>query len=280
MKPIERNVLQTIEKYRLLKKSDRIAVAVSGGKDSTAILYILNRHFRHVEAITINAFIGSYSKQNINNIRSFCGQYDTTLHEVSFREEFGHPLCYIQSVLKSRGVPLNSCAVCGVLKRYLLNKKARQLRKTVLVTGHTMDDEAQSILMNLLRGQPGMLAKQGPKTGIIKDSKFIPRVKPLYFVPERETEAFTRQMNFPIVYGRCPCSVDAYRNTVRNLLAEYEKSHPGTRERIVDSFLKNLPDLKKRYKRSDNLNYCTSCAEPSTKQYCKACQILTKIRKY
>jgi uncharacterized protein (TIGR00269 family) len=280
MKAIERKVLETLDKYRLIRKSDRIAVAVSGGKDSTAVLHILSKHFKAVEAITINAFIGNYSRRNVENITELCSALGIRLHNISFRDEFGHSLCYIQDILKSKGMPMNSCAVCGVLKRYLLNKTARRLKKTLLVTGHTMDDEAQSILMNMLRGQPGMLAKLGPLTGIIQDTKFIPRAKPLYFVTEKETEKYTREMKFPVVYGRCPCALDAYRNTVRNMLDEFEKAHPGTKKRIVTDFLKRLPEIRRGHKQTGSLNYCKSCGEPSAGRVCRACQILTKIRKY
>lgn len=277
IKKVESQVENTVQKFGLISGNDRIVCAVSGGKDSTTALHIMNKMFKNVQAITIDAAIGNYSKESLENVRHFCEKEGIKLHVVSFREQFGYSLCYIQTIIKSRGYSLNSCAICGVLKRYLLNKKARELNASVLVTGHNLDDEAQSILMNLLRGNTEMLAKLGPKSGIIFEKKFIPRVKPLYFVPESEVAQYSKLMRFPVKYSRCPCSVDAFRNSIRNLLSDYEKRHPGAKQNIIDYFLSILPKLKEKY-RTGHLSYCGICGEPSKNDICRACELVSAIK--
>lgn len=273
----EKRIKKTIIQYKLLTKQEKILVAVSGGKDSTTVLYVLQKLGHHVEAITINALIGNYSKHNLENIKNFCKNHKIMLHVISFREEFGYSLCYIRDILKSKGLQWNSCTLCGVLKRYLLNKYTRKLKATKLVTGHNMDDVAQSILMNFFRNQLEMSSRLGPITGLIKDKKFVARVKPLYLTSEDAVERYSKLMNLPVKYGRCPCSVDAYRNTIRNLLHEYEQKHPGTKRSIVTWYLGNLKHIKNYYYTDAKLNYCKKCGEPSKKEVCMTCFILEKL---
>ncbi|MFH0977846.1 MAG: TIGR00269 family protein [Candidatus Woesearchaeota archaeon] len=276
---IESIVKKTIKDWKLLSNNDRILVAASGGKDSTAVLSILSNLFDDVQAITIDAAIGNYSNECLLNVKSFCNDHAIKLHVVSFREQFGYSLCYLQSVLRSKGLGLNSCAICGVLKRYLLNRKSREIKASVLVTGHNMDDEAQSIVMNLLRANLLLLSRLGPRTGAITNPAFVPRVKPLYFVQEKLVESYSRSMLFPVKYSRCPCSAESYRNSVRNLLSAYEQKHPGTTRAIIDYFLGILPQLRRSLDNNDSVNCCESCGEPAKGSVCKACQLIAALRK-
>jgi uncharacterized protein (TIGR00269 family) len=156
----------------------------------------------------------------------------------------------------------------------LLNKLAKQIKATRVVTGHNLDDEAQSILMNLFRTSLKLNARLGPVTGLIKDKRFIPRVKPLYFISEEEIAEFSKQMNFDVLYSRCPCATDSFRNKIRTLLNDYEKQSPGTKKRIVENFLSELNDLKRYYKPKTEMGYCKNCGEPSKREICNSCRII------
>ncbi len=274
IKYIENKVSRTIKKYKSITDKDKILVACSGGKDSTVVLYLLHKLFKNVEAITVNTSIGDYSKKNLENIRCFCSENKIRLHEISFKDEFGHSLCYLHSVLRSKGFKLNSCAVCGVLRRSLLNKHAKKLRKTKLVTGHNLDDESQSILINFLRNSINLSARLGPVTGLIKDKGFVARVKPLYFCYEKDIEKYSRLLGFDVVYGRCPCSSHAYRNTVRDLLNDYAEKFPGTKKNIIDNFLNNQKKIKAFYSSNEKMSYCSRCREPSMGNICNVCRII------
>lgn len=271
---IEQKVKKTIEKYGLISKNNKVLAACSGGKDSTTLLYILNKLGYKPEAITIDALIGNYTKKNLKNIKNFCKENSIKLHIISFRSEFGASLCYLKSVLAGKGVKLGSCTICGVLRRYLLNKYARKLKASVIATGHNMDDEAQSVLMNLFKNNIELLARLGPKTGISNFKNFVPRIKPLYFVSEKEVKDYSKKMKFPVNYSACPCRVDAYRNHIRKLLDNYEKVNVDVKKNIINSFLKVLPKLKERFKTIEKPLYCRSCREPSKKDICMTCQIL------
>lgn len=271
----ENKVHSTIDKYGLISKKDKILVACSGGKDSTTALYVLKKLGYNAEAITVDALIGSYSKKNLENLKKFCIKHKIKLHIVSFRDIFGCSLCYIISVLKSKGHKVNSCSICGVLRRHILNKKAKQLKATKIVTGHNLDDEVQSFLMNILRGKPELNARLGPVTGMIKDKRFVPRVKPLYFCFEKETERYSKLHNFPVKYEKCPCVADAYRNHLRNLTNKLDEK---TRQNILNSFIAMLPALKQQHNTTKKLCRCSCCGEPCIEGTCNACKIIELVK--
>lgn len=276
----EKKVRKTIRTNKLIDKREKILIACSGGKDSTTALYILkkitnkNKNIK-LEAIHIDPSIGEYSKINKSNIISFCKENEIKLHLASFREEFGYSLCYIKGLLKQKGIKWKSCSICGVLRRYLLNKKAKQLKATKLATGHNLDDEAQNIIMNIFQNHVELLPRLGPKTGIKENKGFIPRIKPLYFCTEEETKLYSQLNSFPVKYEKCPCRTDAYRKDIANMLNDFEKHHKATKSAIVRSFLEILPALKQKYKGKAKI--CKKCGEPSAADFCNTCKLLGLI---
>jgi uncharacterized protein (TIGR00269 family) len=273
----EQRVQDTISRYDLLSPTDKILVAVSGGKDSTAVLHVLHKLGYPVEAVTVDAHIGCYTQQNLENIRAVCAKLRVPLHEIPFRKVFGASLCYIRDYLKERGHNYKSCTVCGVLRRYLLNRKARELKATKLVLGHNLDDEAQVILMNLLKNRPELNARLGPRTHELKDDRFVARVKPLYLIREDEVVRYSKLMAFPVKYGKCPCSAEGFRNAVRDFLNEYERMRPGVKENIVRVFLEQRAQLQERFANAQ-LSCCLECDEPARDRLCRACALLALVR--
>jgi uncharacterized protein (TIGR00269 family) len=279
VKKFESKIKNTIKRFKLISPKDRVLVAVSGGKDSTTILYVLKKLGYKIEALTIDVLIGTYTKKNLENTKKFCKEQKIKLHIVSFREAYGSSLCHIVSLIKSKGWNLQSCTVCGVLRRYLVNLYSRKLKAGKVVTGHNLDDEAQAFMMNLLKNKQEMNARLGPYPGIIRDPKFVPRVKPLYLTSEKDIEKYSKIMNFPVKYGRCPCAVDAYRNYIRNMLNELEFDYPNIKQNIITYLLKILPDLKKKFQTIKTLKACKECKEPSRSEVCRTCQLLSFVKK-
>jgi len=275
----EKKVRRTIHQFKLFTKQDRIAVAVSGGKDSTVCLYVLKKLGYNVEGLTVNAFIGNYSQENLENLRKICEQYKIKLHEISFRDEFGMSLCYITSVAKGKGLNYSSCLICGVLRRYMLNKHARKIGFDCVCTGHNLDDEAQAFVMNVFRNDLILAKRQGPITGTGGNKFFVKRAKPLYLNSEREVIAYSKLMKFPVKYTRCPCSVDAYRREYRDMLDSFEKRHPPIKYNIVSFFLRTVNKMKEEKPSDDKeINACAYCGEPCAKEVCKRCEILITIK--
>jgi len=260
----------------LAEKNDKIIVACSGGKDSTTVLYLLKKFGYDVEAIFVDLKIKSYSEKNLENIRFFCKKNKIKLHVTTFEKEFGHSLCKIKSVLGSK-YGMKSCSICGVLRRYILNKKARELGATKIATGHNIDDEAQTIIMNILKGDIKLSVNFGPKTGIVHDKKFVQRIKPLYFCEESMIRKYSEIMKFPVIYERCPCGYGSFRSDIRKMLNNLESKHPKIKKKIVMNFLKILPKIRERYGIRNKPMYCEICGEPSRNKICGACEIIRKM---
>jgi len=284
MNYFEKKVIRTILKFDLFSKKDRIAVAVSGGKDSTVCLYVLKKIGYDVEAVTVDAIIGNYTKQNLENLREVCKKYNIKLHEISFREELGMALCSIKMVAHEKGLNYSSCFICGVLRRYLLNQYAKKAGFDCICTGHNLDDEAQAFVMNIFRNDLSLAKRQGPITGSMssKESKaFVKRVKPLYLCTEKETTAYSKMMKFPVNYADCPCREGAYRKEYADMLDKFEKKFPPTKYNIISFFLRSIykmKDEKKGDKERDAINACAYCGEPSSKNVCKRCEILIALK--
>ncbi|MBW3020324.1 TIGR00269 family protein [Candidatus Woesearchaeota archaeon] len=272
----EKKVRNTIRKYELFDKKSKVLIAVSGGKDSTVCAYLLKKLGYNVEALTIDAVIGCYTKENLKNIKRVCEKYDIKLNVLSFREQFGMSLCYIRSILLEKGRRHSSCMICGILKRYLLNKFASENKFEYLATGHNLDDEAQAFIMNVFRNDFKLAKRQGAKPGNVTSDKFVTRVKPLYLMSEEEIIRYSKIMEFPVYYGICPCSVDAYRREYKVMLDEFEKRHPNVKYNI----LKFQEQMKASLIKEEGVKVgsCENCGEPSAGTMCKACQIFDDLR--
>ncbi|MBI5392800.1 TIGR00269 family protein [Candidatus Woesearchaeota archaeon] len=273
---IEETVENTIKKYELIKKRDHIVVAVSGGKDSITLLYILNKLKQKLSftltALAIDEGIVGYRDKTLVTVTNFCKQYDIALQIVSYKDSFGKSLDQFLTTTHKNTKP---CTLCGAFRRTLLNKYARIYSASKLATGHNLDDESQAILMNLLRGTPQASARLGPQTGVIEDNMFIPRIKPLYFIPEKQIAAYSFMVGFNIEYGECPYAVQAYRGIVGELLNGYEQKHRGAKKNMINLFLKNKKRLMKlSMEQEEKVNYCSRCKEPSATAVCKTCLLL------
>ena len=268
----EKKVKKTISDYGLANRKDRIVAAVSGGKDSTTTLYLLKKFGFNVEALFVDLHLKGFSEVNKKLVAKFCREQGIKLHILAFRKEFGHSMCYIRDAL---GKKYGSCTVCGVLRRWLINKKARELGANKLATGHNLDDEAQTLMMNRAKNNPALNINLGPKTSRVTDKKFVQRIKPLYFCPEKDVKKYSMLMNLPANYDKCPCAYLAYRMKFREKMKSIEDRE---KVRLVKSFLEKLPQLRKECKTKEKLNYCKSCGEPARKETCRACTLLKSAR--
>lgn len=269
----EAKAKQTIKKYNLLNKKDKILVAASGGKDSTVVLYLLKKFGYNVSALYINLHLGDYSERCLIALREFCKENKIKLNVLDIKKEFGMRMCNIRCGVQ-QNIRISNCMVCGIVKKWLLNKEARKLKVDKIVTGHHLDDEAQTVIMNFLQGNLMLGANSGPMTGSIKDKKFVPRVKPLYFIPEEDVKKYSKLRKLNVVYEKCPCAASSLRIRTRAFLNNADKK---IKLRIVGNFLKMLPELRKNlYKQK--LIYCKICSEPSRNEVCKKCGLLSLNR--
>lgn len=273
----ERKVRRAIRIYKMFKRGDRVGVAVSGGKDSMSLLHILNSITKNMKgtklvAILIDEGIRGYREHTRKFAEDYCKKNKTELHVYTFENEFGYSLD--KAIKKLKIIP---CSVCGVFRRYLLNRCARKLKVNRLATGHNLDDETQSILMNQFRNNIAMGARLGPVTGVKSDKRFVRRIKPFYFLTEKEIMTYAYLNGLTKKFKKCPHARGSYRNAVKDIIDKFDKRYPATKYSIINSFLEILPLLKKNYK-TQKIKYCKYCSEPCSQEVCQKCEYVTLLK--
>jgi tRNA-5-methyluridine54 2-sulfurtransferase len=274
----ENKIFKTITKFNLLDKEENLGVAVSGGKDSLTLLSILGKLAKQnpkikLTAIAINEGIEDYRDKSLVTAKEFCNKNNIKLNIYSYEEEFSMPL---DNMLKTLDV--KPCTICGIFRRYLLNKKSKELGFTKLATGHNLDDECQSIMMNQFKNNIQASARLGPISGIKQNKSFVQRIKPLYLCTEKEVTTYAFINNILDEFNECPNVSKSYRAQIRDMLNDLEAKFSGTKYSIVNSFLQIQPDLKQRFKEAE-VNCCNSCGEPASKDKCNACKYVEKLNK-
>jgi uncharacterized protein (TIGR00269 family) len=278
---IEDKVRATIAKYNMLAYDDRIAVAVSGGKDSLSLLHILAKIERNfpkasLVAVSVDEGIRGYRDNAIKMAAENCKKLSVEHLIISFEKLYGYTQDEIVKRLKRKeSSGLTPCAYCGVLRRKALNIAAREVKANKIATAHTLDDETQTILLNILHGDPLRTAREKPLTDKVHP-KLVQRTKPFCEVPERETTlyAYVKEMRFQDI--PCPYASEAIRNDMRLFLNRMEHKHAGTKFTIFKSIEKIRPAIEKIVKKEE-LNECSKCGEPTTERICKACQMLQQL---
>ncbi len=266
----EKKVFDTIKKYRLLNKDDKVAVAVSGGKDSLSTLYLLKKFGYNAEGLAIDEGIKGYRETTIKDLKNFSKKNKIKIQIIDFKKEFKTTL---DSAVKKTSE--NPCHTCGVLRRFLLNKYSKGY--DVIATGHNLDDEAQAIMMNILKAQTELQARLGPVTGLKQSSGFTKRIKPLYLIKEKEVKAYTILKGFEVHFTECPYAHRSFRGEVQNMLNILEEKKSGSKENLVKSFLRELPDIQEKFRTAGEVNECLVCGEPAAKGVCRTCQLIEKI---
>jgi uncharacterized protein (TIGR00269 family) len=279
---IEAKARATVAKYKMLEFDDRIAVAVSGGKDSVSLLHVLAKTERNypkasLVAVTVDEGIKGYRDEALKIALENCKKLGIEHHTVSFIQLYGCTLDEIVERLKQRGDGgLTPCAYCGVLRRKALNTAARELKADKLATAHTLDDETQTTLLNIFHGDVLRIAREKPVTDEV-DPKLVQKIKPFCEIPEKETAlyAYIRKIRFQSM--PCPYASEALRNDVRVMLNRMEERHAGIKFTIFKSIERIRPVLEEIAEK-EGLGECSECGEPTTGKICRTCQMLGQIR--
>jgi uncharacterized protein (TIGR00269 family) len=263
----------------MLREDDRIAVAVSGGKDSAVLLDVLFRieqDFPSVELvpITIDEGIQGYRDKALEAARELTTNLGLKLEVRDFSSTFGQSLDEIVTSRDENSV--GACSYCGVLRRRAINTAAKEIEADIVVTGHNMDDEAQTIMMNMMRGDSRRIARTN-RSRANPIGGLVPRVKPIKEISERDIVAYTHHLSLPYHDVPCPYAVEAYRNDIREFLNRMEHKRPGTllailrsSESIADAFEQNADE--------SSLQTCDKCGDPSSSRICKVCSMLGALR--
>ncbi|MBU0530172.1 MAG: TIGR00269 family protein [Candidatus Aenigmatarchaeota archaeon] len=279
-KSIEKRVKRTVRQNNMIKKDDRIAFGLSGGKDSSVVLYIMLQILKPMKAdffaFTIDEGIKGYRDGSIRIAKKLCKKLDVKYHIYSYKEHLGTTLDKkMEEVRKNPDLLQTNCSYCGVARRYLLNKVARDLKATKLCVGHNLDDETQTIIMNYVRGDMAKASRMGAITdySIPKDGTFVPRIKPLRGIPEKEVTLYALLKGLDVQEDECPYA-SGIRFDVRDFLNSMEHKYPGIKFSVLESFDKMLPIVRTFVdKQKKKIRHCKKCGEPSSEEICNACKM-------
>jgi len=253
-----------------------IAVALSGGKDSAVALQATSRYFSRrptvrLVALTVDEGIPGYRDATIAAARRLTEGLGVEHRVVRMEDRLGTTTDRVARA-HPEAIP---CSYCGVWRRRLLNDAAREAGADALVLGFNLDDLAQTVLMNLVRGEVDRLSRMAPHRG--RRSGLVPRLAPLAQVPEREVYLYARLQRLAFDHGECPHAGRAARNVFREVLWQLEESIPGTRQSLLRT-RERLLERALAEGEAAGPGACARCGEPSSGLLCRACELLDVAR--
>lgn len=275
MEDVERKIKRAIRKCKMIRKDNRILIALSGGKDSMMLLHTLYSIFEgrkdlEMIAVTVDEGISDYREHTVKIASDACKSLDIEHHIITFKDTFHTTVDNVAS----KEMEQAPCTFCGAMRKASLNRAAKDLDADKIAIGHNLDDLAQTILMNYLRGDIERLARLIPSR---VQPGLIPRIKPLMDVPEKETALYVTLQGFELSTDECPYASQSLRWEIRDMLNDYENNHPGAKYSLVRGFETMRETLTSLYPPAD-LSICQNCGEPCINSTCKTCELLDMVR--
>lgn len=267
----ETEVHETIVRAHLFQPGDYVAIAASGGKDSTVLAYVmklLNERHKYglrLVLLSIDEGITGYRDDSLKTVESNREEYGIPLEVLSYKDLYGWSMDEIVAQIGRR----NNCTFCGVFRRQALDRGAAKLGVNKMVTGHNADDIAETVLMNVLRGD---IARLQRCTAITTGSEgAIPRSKPFKYTYEKEIVMYAHFKKLNYFSTECIYSPNAYRGHARAYLKDLEAIRPTS---ILDIIHSGECMAVKEGVRLPQKGTCSLCGYISSQQFCKACVLL------
>ncbi|KAI3662062.1 hypothetical protein MP638_005510 [Amoeboaphelidium occidentale] len=276
----ETEIHETITESKLFYPGERVAIAASGGKDSTVLAHVmktLNERYNYgldLCLLSIDEGISGYRDDSLETVKRNQIQYDLPLKILSYEELYGWTM---DAIVKEVGLK-NNCTFCGTFRRQALDRGAIQLGIKHIVTGHNADDVAETVFLNILRGDVARLSRCTEVTTESEESP-VKRSKPFKYTYEKEIVMYAYYKKLDYFSTECIYSPNAFRGHARTLLKDLERVWPSCIIDIIKSG-ENLI-LKTPEKESDKripVN-CERCGFVASNRICKACVLLEGLNK-
>ncbi|GIU70801.1 MAG: tRNA lysidine(34) synthetase TilS [Candidatus Nitrosocaldaceae archaeon] len=268
---IRAKVAKTISKYSMIKHNDTVAIGVSGGKDSLALLHILKplckEHGNRLIAITIDEGIKDYRDESLSIVKEFTEELGIEHHIFSYKELFGNTLDDLLIIRDDKNLKLSSCSICGTFRRRALDLAALSVKANVLATAHNLDDFIQTFFMNIFAGDIDRIGFMNPEP--LTYAKDLRKIKPLMAIYENEIAFYAIINDIPFQEEQCPHMSESIRNSVRSFLNNLEKEHAGIKYNTFRSILK----VSNHIKNNNKHNKCKICNMDSSMDICSACKM-------
>ncbi len=275
----EKRVRKTIRTNRLLKATDKMAVALSGGSDSATALYLLNEIGKKIPgseliAVSIDQGIGRYREKGLRAAEDLCKKLGVKQYIYRFRDEFNTT---IDGIVEKTGEPGNAaqaCKYCRILRERLLYDKAVELGVTKIAVGQTLDDEIHASMTDFIVGDLGRIVHLGA-TVTLDDKKKVSTIKPLRDCPEEEVRTYAGLKGIDFEDSKCPYSGKDPGMKIKDTINRIEERHPGSRFQILKATDQLIPILRQK-----KINRCRTCKHPASGKICEVCQIKEELGLY
>lgn len=216
-----------IDKYNMINDGDKIAVGVSGGKDSLSLLVGLANLRRfypkkfEIVAVTIDPCFDN-KNTDYNSIEILCQKLN--VEYVIKRTQLAH-------IIFEDRKETNPCSLCARMRRGLIHDIAKECGCNKVALGHHMDDAAETFIMNLFN--LGTIGCFSPISYLSRKDLYL--IRPMIFATERDVMRACRHENLTVIESNCPADKNTQRETTKNLLKDLEKQYPALRKKIVGS---------------------------------------------
>ncbi len=279
----EKRIKKAIDSYKMLGKQEKVGVFLSGGKDSAVLLVVLKKLFPelNIQGIFINLGIRYYSNKAEEVVLELCKKLDVPLHIYNLPEKEGFRIDdFIFTHFKNK-----ICSVCGVIKRHLFSKIAKDLGLTIIATGHHLDDTVPTMLNLFFQGDFESIIKLEPVLKSLYPGQ-AKKIKPLYTTPEKEIFFYAVLNEIPVLSACCPHSDPTSIKRKKTLLEDLTKENKHIKYQLLSVFLKKFIPLVKnhpeyRKKSKSEVEFCKICGETtsSSEKICSRCKRVGLLQK-
>ncbi len=269
-----RKTAKTISKHRMIRGGDLVAVAVSGGKDSLALLHILDQmsksHNFRIHAVTIDEGIPGYRNEALEIAGEYCGKLGVKHGVFSYKGLF--ELTLEEALGQRGGEKTSSCSICGTLRRRAMDHAAMEIGANVIATAHNLDDNLQTYLINMLSGDVSKIGRMSPDA----ENPVLRKIKPFSEIYESEIVFYAFANQIPFQTEPCPHMGEGIRTEIRQFLNSLEGQHVGIKNNLYNSVVKISGIVREADSKAKTR--CRSCGAQCTGKICSVCSTVSKFK--
>jgi len=267
-------VRKTVEEFKMFREDDTVGVAVSGGKDSAALLHVLRGAFPRLrlKALHINLGIPEYSAHCQEKVERLASLLDVELHVFNLPKELGIGIGDFKKTPFKRRL----CSVCGTIKRRIFEELAVKTKVQVLATGHNLEDVAGVMFNNFLYGRWEQFVRLKPVLPPLAEG-MASKVKPLIKCPENENLLYCLYGEIPFREIDCPFATGTGVRKRAKILGLLSRDNPYFRHQLLNRFLEIMP-LVENIAKKPILGKCKTCGFPSSSEVCAFCRRLNMVK--
>lgn len=227
-------VRKAVDDYHMIAEGDKIAVGISGGKDSLTLLYALSslrRFYPHpFELVAVTVDLG-FANLDLSEIKKLCEKLEVPYTVVKTQ---------IGQIVFEQRQENNPCALCAKMRKGALNEAMKQLGYNKIAYAHHMDDVVETMMLSLL--YEGRFHTFSPVTYL--DDTGLTVIRPLIYMKEADVIGFVRKYEVPVVKSPCPADGHTKREYVKQLLKQLNTENPGVKQRMFTAIQNGCDNLK------------------------------------